>query len=217
LMARLALVGIVVGLAVGSSAAASVPAPFVYTFQVTSVSLDATFTSGAATATTELHLAVLPKRKSLSWWGPKNHSNANGSVSAVIRLAGTATYSGLGACDATVSLETSRWKTPIFASLGLAHAREGPAARATVTASAGRFPLATTYPRRGGGCENGALPWWEGGYKDVPLSVLHKSSFSLTTHDSKNIEDGATLEWTVKMTVKKLAYGRLDCSHSQLC
>jgi hypothetical protein len=69
--------------------------PFTYKFQVASVTLNATFTLGAATATTELHLSSLPKQKSLSWWGKKNYSNANGSASTLLRLGGTGTNAGL--------------------------------------------------------------------------------------------------------------------------
>jgi hypothetical protein len=149
--------------------------PFTYKFQVASVTLNATFTLGSATATTELHLSSLPKQKTLSWWGKKNYSNANGSASTLLRLAGTATYAGLDqACNVTVKLDSSRWHA-IFASLLVGNARDPVVTHPTVTISAGRFPLATIYPRRGGSCENGALPWWEGGYAVQPLSVLHRA------------------------------------------
>jgi hypothetical protein len=98
-----------------ASVAKDVPA-FTYKFQVTSVTMKAMFTKGTGTATTELHLSSAPKQKTLSWWGKKNYSNANGTAGAVIRLAGTATYAGLEeACNVTVNLDSSRWP-PIFAS-----------------------------------------------------------------------------------------------------
>jgi hypothetical protein len=205
----------------GGSTAASVATdvhPFIYTFQVTSVEMHATFTKGTATATTELHLSSVPRRKSLSWWGKKNYSNANGEASAVLHLTGSATYAGFeGECNTTVQFETSRWKQPIFAGLGLASARDPVVTHPTLSVAAGRFPLATIYPRRGGACENGALPWWEGGTAVRSLSVLRKPSFSFTARYSKSIEDGATLDWTVQMTVRKIQYRSIDCSHTQLC
>ena len=220
-MAIRVLVVLVFLLVSGGSTAASVAKevpPFIYTFQVTSVELNATFTNGSATATTELHLSSLPHRKSLAWWGKKNYSNANGVASAVLHLAGTATYSGLDpACNGTVKLDTTRWKQPIFAGFGLSNARDPVVTHPALSVGAGRFPLATTYPRRGGACESGALPWWEGGTAVRPLSVFRKPSFSFTAHYTKAIEDGSTLEWTVSMSVRKIQYRSIDCSHTQLC
>lgn len=220
-MARRLLVAFAVALAVSGSSAASVAKdvrPFIYTFQVTSVQMHAVFTQGAGTATTDWHLSALPRRKSLSWWGKKNYSNANGAVSAVLHLAGTATYSGLAAaCNTTVALESSRFRQPIFAGLIVGNARDPVVTHPTLGVDAGRFPLATIYPRSGGACENGALPWWEGSAANLPLGVVHKGSFAITMHDSKSIEGGASLEWTIKMTVRRLAYRLIDCSHSQLC
>jgi hypothetical protein len=190
---------------------------FTYKFQVASVTLNATFTKGDATATTELHLSTLPKQKSLSWWGKKNYSNANGSASTLLRLAGTANYTGLDqACNVTVTLDSSRWH-PIFASLLVTNARDPVVTHPTITASAGRFPLATIYPRRGGSCENGALPWWEGGYAVQPLSVLHRPRLSFTARYSKTFEDGSALVWTVEMTIRRIHYRPIACAHTTLC
>jgi hypothetical protein len=135
-----------------------------------------------------------------------------------IRVVGALVLAGFdGDCNTTVQLGTSRWKQPIFAGLGLASARDPVVTHPTLSVAAGRFPLATIYPRRGGACENGALPWWEGGTAVRPLSVLRKPSFSFTARYSKSIEDGATLAWTVQMTVRKIQYRPIDCSHTQLC
>ena len=191
-------------------------APFIYRFQVTAVTLSATFTNGGATATTELHLTSRPKQKSLSWWGKKNYSSANGAASTRLQLTGSATYAGIPSCNVTVRLDSSRWK-PIFASLLVTNARNAVVTRPTISASAGDFPLATTYPRRGGACEAGALPWYEGGFVVRPLSVVHRPGFSFAYTSDKQIEDGSSLRWTVKMTVRRLSYRPIDCSHSQLC
>lgn len=184
-------------------------APFTYKFQVTSVMLNATFTKGGATATTKLWLSSRPRRKSLTWRGKKDYSNYNGVASVVVRLDGTATYAGLDeACNGTVKLKMARWR-PSFASLALVNARDRVVTKPAISISAGEFPLATTYPRRGGACENGALPWWEGGSANRPLSVLRRAGFSFSAQYTKKIEDGAVLKWTVKMTVRRIGYRRL--------
>jgi hypothetical protein len=213
------LVILLVLLATGYAAASTAKdvRPFTYKFQVASVTLNATFTKGGAIATTELHLSSRPKRKGLSWWGKRNYSNANGSASALLRLAGSATYAGLDqACNVTVRLDSSRWH-PIFASLLVTNARDPVVTRPTITASAGRFPLATIYPRRGGACENGALPWWEGGYAVRPLSVLRQAGLSFTARYSKTFDDGSALQWIVEMTIRKIEYRPIDCSHTPFC
>jgi hypothetical protein len=215
------LVAVVLALVLSGSTAASVAKdvrPFIYTFQVTSVQVHADFTLGDEKATTDWHLSAPPKRKSLSWWGKKNYSNANGAVSAVLHLAGTATYSGFEpACNTTVAIDSARFKQPMFFSLIVGNARNPVVTHPTLGVSAGRFPFATIYPRHGGGCENGALPWWDGATADLPLATVRKASFSVSTHDSKAIEDGSTIAWTVKVTARRIAYRFIDCSHSQLC
>jgi hypothetical protein len=189
--------------------AADVPA-FTYKFQVTSVAFHATFTKGNATAVTKLHLSSLPRRKSLTWRGKKDYSPYNGVGTVLLRLAGTATYAGLSdeACNGSVKLDSSRWH-PSYGSLMLANARAGVVRNPRIAVAAGRFPLATIYPRRGGACEKGALPWWEGGSASRPLAVLRRGGFSFRATYSKKIEDGAVLKWTVEMTVRRIAYRRL--------
>jgi hypothetical protein len=97
------------------------------------------------------------------------------------------------------------------------NARDKVVTHPTISAGAGRFPLATIYRRRGGGCENGALPWYEGGTAVLPLRVVRRASFSFTAHYSKTFEDGAALEWTVEMKVRRISYRTIDCSRTLLC
>jgi hypothetical protein len=151
---------LVFGLALAGYAPAAATkevAPFEYRFRVTSVTLTSTFTKDGATATTELQLGSVPKAKSMTWWGTKGLGRGipwNGVGAVNIRMAGTVTYSGLEnpACNSTVTLDTSRWR-PISASVALA--QSWTPARAKLSAGAGRFPVATIYPRQGGACENG--------------------------------------------------------------
>jgi hypothetical protein len=182
-------------------------APFVYRFQVTAVTFSATFTKGSATATTKLHLSSRPKQKSLAWRGKKDYSPYNGVASVVLRLAGTASYAGLDdpACNVTVKLDGSRWN-PTYAALIRVNARDRVVTRPMIRVSAGRFPMAATYPRRGSTCPDRALPWWDGGEGNRPLSVLRRAGFSFTASDRFQVEDGGVMKWTVTMTVRKVHY-----------
>jgi hypothetical protein len=202
-----------------AAAAAKEVAPFEYRFQVMSVTLTATFTKGAATATTELHLGSLPKRKSMTWYGRSGPARAmpwNGVGQVTVRMAGTVTYSGLDpACNGTVKLDTSRWR-PVYAGVSLAQSWN--AARARISAGAGRFPVATIYPRRGGACEDGVLTWWQPGAVGMrPFGVVLQPGFSISTQNRETFDDGSTLEWTARMTVRKVHYRLIDCRRTQWC
>lgn len=191
----LRVVVILAVLLVTAGDAAAIPAKdvptFTYKFQIVAATLQASFTKGTATAKTDLHLSSLPKQKSLSWWGKKNYSNANGQASAVIRLAGTVTYAGLDqACNRVVNVNTTRWKQPIFGSLGLINARDRVVTRPKISAAAGRFPLASIYTTRGGGCENGALSWWEGGTAECPSAFSGRPPSPLPAGNPRHTRTG---------------------------
>jgi hypothetical protein len=203
-----------------AAAATKEVAPFEYRFQVTSVTLTATFTMGEATATTQLRLTTLPKRKSMTWYGRKGPAGSlpwNGVGVVVVRMTGTVVYSGLdqASCNGTVTLDTSRWR-PVYAGVSLAQSWDAP--RAKLSASAGRFPVATIYPRRGGACENGVLTWWQPGAVGMrPFGVVRQPGFSISTSNRETFDDGSTLEWTARLTVRKIRYRRIDCRHTQWC
>jgi hypothetical protein len=181
--------------------------PFVYRFQVTSVSFTSTFTKGNATATTKLHLSARPKQKTLAWRGKKDYSSYNGVGSVVLRLAGTVTYAGLDdpACNVTLNLDGSRWN-PTHAALILVNARDRVVTKPMIRVSAGRFPMAATYPRRGSTCPERALPWWDGGEGNRPLSIMRRAGFTFTDSGRIQVEDGGVMKWTVTMTVRKVHY-----------
>jgi hypothetical protein len=118
-------------------------------------------------------------------------------------------------CNGMVRLDTSRWR-PIYAGVSLTQSWN--AARAKLSASAGRFPIATVYPRRNGACENGALTWWQPGAVGArPFGAVRQAGFSISTHHSETFEDGSALEWTARMTVRKIRYRLIDCGHTQWC
>ena len=221
-MARALAVSVVALVCAGYAAGATSKevAPFHYRYQVTSVTLTATFTKGTATATTELRLSARPKPTTLRWYGRKGAAAAlpwNGANAIVIRMAGTVSYSGLdqAACNGTVTLDTSRWR-PIYATLGVADSWNR--TRAKLGASAGRFPIATIYPRRGGACENGALTWWQPGAIGVrPFRAVRGAGFSISTNHTETFDDGSALEWTARMSVRKVRYELVDCARTPWC
>jgi hypothetical protein len=202
------------------AAATKEVAPFEYRFRVTSVTLTSTFTKGGATATTALRLASLPRPKSMTWWGTRGVGRGipwNGVGAVTIRMAGTVTYSGLEnpACNGTVTLDTSRWR-PISASLVLTNSWRP--ARARLSAGAGRFPVATIYQGRGGACEAGVLRWWQPGADgNVPFAYVRRAGFSVARSNTETFDDESTLEWTARMTVRRVYYRPIDCRHTQLC
>jgi hypothetical protein len=214
------LAGALVCAGYAPAAATKEVAPFEYRFQVASVTLTSTFTKGVFTATTELRLGSLPRRKSMTWWGRKGAGGGipwNGVGVVVVRMAGTVTYSGLDepSCNGTVRLDTSRWR-PIYAGVSLANSWN--TARAQLSASAGRFPVATIYPRRGGACENGLLTWWQPGAVAMrPFGHVRRSGFSISTSNRETFDDGSTLEWTARMTLRKIRYRLIDCRRTQWC
>jgi hypothetical protein len=75
------------------------------------------------------------------------------------------------------------------------------------------------YRRRNRACESGALTWWQpGAIGDVPFrSGVRQRSFSFSTSGSETFEDGASLEWTARATVRRIAYRAVDCNRTPWC
>jgi hypothetical protein len=221
---------LIVVLATCGYAAASVAkevAPFEYRFQVTSVTEKSTFVKGDATAVTELHLAALPKAKSIDWYGKTSAFGSNGTAAALLHLTGTITYSGLEpvACNGTVKVDSSRWPRPVYAALDLASARDRVVTHPKISGTAGGFPFGTIYPRRNGGCEDGATRFWlnvwpkpnTGPGDELPFAILQRPGFSLANSYSTRFEDGSSVHWTSAMTVRRIHYFLIDCSHTPWC
>jgi hypothetical protein len=209
-----ALAGVVLPGAV-TAATPDARRPFAYTFQVTSVTLTGTFTKGGATATTRLALGRRPKEKTLLWLGKGNYYPSNGLKNVVFTLSGEVVYEGSAdpACDGTVQVDSSRWKGGIGANLSVDPVRTG-----RVRVDVGQLPLASIYQRRGGGCESGALTWWDdGAAKTYPLGLLNRGAWTFTARSSETFGDGSALVWTVTMRVKRTGYRQVDCERTQLC
>ena len=61
------------------------------------------------------------------------------------------------------------------------NARNAVVTRAAISVGVGEFVFASTYPARGGGCENKS-PYYYGGRGVRPLAVLGRPSFSIADH-----------------------------------
>jgi hypothetical protein len=224
------LVTLTAALVLAGTAAAGttkdVPA-FEYRFQVTSVTEKSTFTKGDASAVTMLHLASLPKAKSLDWYGKTNHLPFNGEAAALIHLTGTITYTGLtpDSCNGTVAVDSARWARATYAALSVTNARDSVVTHPTISAGAGGFPFGTVYPRRNGKCESGATNFFlndwpkpdSGPGDELPLAVVHQPTFSLANSYHERFDDGSSVQWSVAMTVRRIHYFLIDCSHTQQC
>jgi len=192
---------------------------------VTSLTLESTFTKGPATAVTELHLTSLPKPKSLDWYGKRGVGMYNGNAATVLRLSGTITYSGLdAACNGTVKFDSSRWR-PILAALDVTNARDAVVTHPTLYVAPVVFPFGTTNPRPAGGCENGVTSFYlndtpkpdSGPGSALPLAVVRRPGFTIANRYHEQFDDGSSVQWSTAMTVRKIHYLLIDCSHTQNC
>jgi hypothetical protein len=208
-----------VALATGGYAGASVAkdvAPFVYQYRFTAVTVTGTFSDATgATATTKLRLSRT-RVGNLYWYGKRG--SGEGTSTVVLHMAGTYTHAGLEnpACNRTFKVDETKWARPGYGSLALTNARNAVVTRPTISVGIGEFVFASTFPSRGGGCENKS-PFYYGGTGVRPLSVLSRPSFTITDHEKKSFGDGTALEWTTKATIRRLVYKQIDCTKNPFC
>jgi len=213
---------LVVAPGAASGTAKEVP-PFAYTFRITSISINATFSHGTASAATVLHLATLPRQRSLTWVGKNGGSMYNGVGNTRVQLAGKITYSGLeplcsGTVDAAMPPSYS-----VVASIYLGDARNAVVTHPTIRLEFGKFAIGDIYPGRNGKCAN-ALTFYQYAQDVKPFSVIGASGFAFHAHHVESFDDDAftdglqtKVEWSATVTVRKVAYQKIDCAHSQLC
>jgi hypothetical protein len=207
-----------VALASAGYAAASVSkdvAPFAYQYRFTSVTVTGTFTQGEATATTNLRLSRA-KVGNLYWYGKRGYGE--GASTVVLHVAGTYTYAGLEnpACNGTFKVDETKWARPGYGSLVVTNARNAVVTRPTISVGVGEFVFASTYPARGGGCENKS-PYYYGGTGVRPLSALGRPSFTISDRRKLDFGDGTALEWTTRAMIKRLVYKQIDCKKNPFC
>jgi hypothetical protein len=179
------------------------------------VSVTGTFTQGAATATTSLRLSRV-KVGNLYWYGKRGLGE--GASTVVLHVTGTYTYAGLEnpACNGTFKVDETKWAHPGYGSLVVTNARNAVVTRPTISVGVGEFVFASTYPARGGGCEDKS-PYYYGGAGVRPLSVLGRPSFTISDHKKLDFGDGTALQWTTKATIKRLVYKPVDCKKNPFC
>jgi hypothetical protein len=200
-------------------------APFQYTFQITSIAINATFSHGSESATTVLHLAQPPKQRALTWWGKHGTGGGtyNGVGAARVYLAGTISYSGLDpVCTGTVNVAMPP-SYSVVASIYLGDARDAVVTHPTIRLSFGKFAIGDIYPGANGKCRN-ALTFYQYADDLKPFSVVGAPGITFTVnHDESFADDTFTdgvkteFQWTATVTVHKVRYFLIDCSHTQGC
>jgi hypothetical protein len=225
--AVLILLGLAVVLVVaptaGSKATKDVP-PFSYTFRITSITVNGTFTHGTESAATTLHLATAPPQRSLTWTGKVGGGMYNGVGNTRVYLAGSITYTGLDdpACNVTVQASMPR-SYSVIAGIYLGDARNAVVTHPTIRLEFGKFAIGDIYARQVGKCPTG-LTWYQYAEDVKPFSVVNVSGFTFHARHSESFADDAftdngttTVQWTATVTVKKIRYLKIDCAHSPLC
>jgi hypothetical protein len=208
--------------AAGSKATKDVP-PFSYTFRITSITVNGTFTHGTESAATTLHLATLPPQRSLTWTGKVGGGMYNGVGNTRVQLAGTITYSGLDpVCTGTVHAAMPP-SYSVVASIYLGDARNTVVTHPTLRLELGRFAIGDIYPGANGKCTN-ALDFYQDAQDVKPFSMINASGFTFHAHHLESFADDAfsdnlktVFRWTAAVTVRKIRYLKIDCAHSPLC
>jgi hypothetical protein len=208
----------------GSQSAKDVP-PFAYTFRITSITINGTFTHGTESATTTLHLAQPAKQRTLSWWGKHGVGGGmyNGDAGTRVYLDGTVTYSGLDpVCSGTVSVAMPR-SYSVVAGIYLGDARDPVVTHPTIRLELSKFAIADIYPGANGQCRN-ALTFYQDAQDVKPLSILQAPGITFHANHQESFDDDAFTDgmktqfgWTLTMNVRKIRYFPIDCSHTQNC
>jgi hypothetical protein len=197
--------------------------PFAYTFRITSISVNGTFSHGTASAATVLHLATLPRQRTLTWLGKTAGGLYNGVGNTRVQLAGKITYSGLEpVCSGTVDAAMPR-SYSVVASIYLGDARNPVVTHPTIRLEFGKLAIGDIYPGRNGKCTN-ALTFYQYGQDVKPFGIIGVPGFTFHAHHAESFADDAfadglktDVEWSATVTVRKIGYQKIDCAHSQLC
>ena len=202
---------------VAFSAATRDVQPFLYTFRVTAITVTGTFTVGDASTTTRVHLTQPSGRVPMYWRGKRDGGIHNGVGATRVRFVGDASYTSPDArCNRNMSV-TSAGANPLVLMV-LTSARDRVVTRPTVYVRVGKFPLVTGYPtRRDGSCGEVAKDWWDVAKKVYPFALLNRSGYTMTVQNKEAFDDGEAIEWTVEMTVRRIAFRRVSCAEAGGC
>ncbi len=197
-------------------------APFKYTYRITDLTVAAEFKSWQATVKTTLRLDGPSKMRWISYFGPKPLARPTQISVAVLYLTGKATYSSDDpSCGSKLEYRTSR-SHPVKASL-LVDTTTSNSLRIRI--SVDKFPLAVPLPGKDSGdpqyeypnrCGEAAVEWYDNAASIVPGSVMTKSSFTVDA-GRKETFGVESVDWRLKMTVKRLRHHLIDCPTEPGC
>jgi hypothetical protein len=218
----LQLLGAVIVLASSASVAAGAGPkagqPLAYSFRITVLDVTATFTKGKSTVKTRLRLEGPSRERTLVWVGRKLGPSMSGIGPTLVSLAGEATYSSPDpGCSGKLALRSSRARS-VPVTLFYFGTR--------VHVYVQKFPLATVLPGRDSGvsddpslgrCGTPLFDWYETANIFRPPAVFRSPSFTVTAQRKERFEDGEAIEWTLRMTVKRIRLRLIDCNTHPGC
>ena len=199
--------------------------PFKYVFKVTALDVDGTYTAHGSTASSHLHLDGSSKKKWISWFGPKPTLGPGTLIStAALYLTGQASYSSPDqSCASKFTYKSSR-SHPVRAVFVLdTFTFKDLRIRVDVE----KFPIARALPGQDSGgafsgtgdrCGKAEVRWFDTAHAIVPASVLTNAQFAVVASRHETFEDdGEAIDWTMKLTVKRLRYHLINCATESGC
>jgi hypothetical protein len=207
--------------------AAGVTKPFKYTYRITDLTVNAEYKTYGSKATSVLRLDEPSKLKWISWFGPDAKGRAGTYLSvAALYLTGEARYSSPDpSCASHLQYKTSK-SHPVTATVQLY--RFNPLRLRVVVR---KFPVARAYVGRDSGpetsgeddrCGTADMGLYETAQQFVFPEALKKPSFVLTdslrtSWPTDFIPGEDSIDWTLKMTVKRVRYHLIDCATEPGC
>ena len=225
LLVGVVLAAFVVPAATGHAAGtASGTPPFRYVFRITALDVTATLTAGNAKTDVRLRLDGPSRKKRLSWYGDKPLLPPALMADAAMHLHGEATYSSPDpTCAQTLDYRPSP-SHPVRSDLWIGQQISHGPLRLYVAVR--KFPLAIPVPGQDAGIESSErcgkpqVRWYDDADGTLPLRVFSKPSFTFVAHRKERFDEGGgidSIDWTLRMTVKRLRYQRIDCRREPGC
>jgi hypothetical protein len=225
-MQKWLVAALVVGLAVAATPAAGAKGtpPFKYVFRVTAVDVTATITYGKAEATSRLRLEGPSKMKWLSWFGDKPRGRATTMADAALYFRGQAAYASADpTCAQRLDYRSSKRK-PVKGDVWFGQTSAKAPFR--VYWALRDFPIAEPIPGQDAGlpfagserCGKPEVRWYDNADGTAPLAIFQKPSFTFVDHRHERLDEPeGSVDWMVRMTVKRLSYHEINCATEPGC
>ena len=208
-----------------ASVAPTAAKPFKYTYRVIALEVDAEYRAAGSTATTHLRLDGPSKERWISWFGPKPKGGVPTQVSvAVLYLTGQASYSSPDPSCASKFTYKSSSSHPVRSVLLVDTVTSK---NLRIRVDVGDFPIAralrgqdsgSAYSGYSNRCGKAEVRWYDTATAIVPASVMTKPRFVVVANRHEKFgEDNESIDWTLKMTVKRLRYHLIDCPTEPGC